>query len=70
MNLYAEQYWKKRFAADREQLEQSRQAGLTQAAKVAAAMRQRWPQIKAMYLFGSMLDQRFRSHSDLDLLVD
>ena len=70
MTLYAEQYWKKRFATDREQLEQKRQAGLAQAAKAASTMRQRWPLIKAIHLFGSILDEQFRSHSDLDLLVD
>ena len=70
MTLHAEEYWKQRFAADREQLEQTRQAGLAQATKAAAAMRERWPQIRAVHLFGSVLDDRFRSHSDLDLLVD
>ena len=70
MTLYAEQYWKKRFATDREQLEQKRQAGLTQAAKAASTMRQRWPLIKAINLFGSILGEQFRSYSDLDLLVD
>ena len=70
MTLHAEQYWKQRFAADREQLEQTRQAGLAQATKAAAAMRERWPQIRAVHLFGSALDDRFRSHSDLDLLVE
>ena len=70
MNLHAQEYWKQRFAADREQLEQTRQAGLAQATKAAAAMRERWPQIRAVYLFGSVLDDCFRSHSDLDLLVE
>jgi predicted nucleotidyltransferase len=70
MTLHAREYWKQRFAADREQLEQTRQAGLAQATKAAAAMRERWPQIRAVHLFGSVLDDRFRSHSDLDLLVD
>ena len=70
MTLHAEQYWKQRFAADREQLEQKRQAGLAQAAKAASTMRHRWPQIKAVHLFGSVLGEQFRSHSDLDLLVD
>jgi len=70
MTLHAEQYWKKRFAADRAQLEQKRQAGLVQAAKAASTMRQRWPQIKAIHLFGSVLGKQFCSHSDLDLLVD
>ena len=33
-------------------------------------MRERWPQIRAVHLFGSVLDDRFRSHSDLDVLVE
>ena len=70
MALHAEQYWKQRFAADRAQLEQTRQEGLAQATKAAAAMRERWPQIRAVHLFGSVLDDRFRSHSDLDLQVE
>ena len=70
MTLHAQEYWKQRFAADREQLEQTRQAGLAQATKAAAAMREKWPQIRAVHLFGSVLDDRFRSHSDLDLLVE
>ena len=70
MTLHAQEDWKKRFAADREQLEQTRQEGLAQATKAAAAMRKRWPQICAVHLFGSVLDDRFRSHSDLDLLVE
>lgn len=70
MTLHAREYWRRRFAADREQLEQTRQAGLAQATKAAAAMRARWPQIRSIHLFGSILDDRFRSHSDLDLLVD
>ena len=70
MTIHAEQYWKKRFAADREELEKIRQEGFAQAAKAAAAMRERWPQIREVHLFGSVLDDRFRSHSDLDVLVD
>ena len=70
MPTYADQYWRQRFAADREQLEQCRKEGLAQAFSAAAAMRQRWPQIRAIHLFGSVLDQSFRSHSDLDLLIE
>ena len=70
MTLHAQEYWKQRFAADREQLEKRRQEGLAEATKAAAAMRESWPQVRAVYLFGSVLDDRFRSHSDLDLLVD
>ena len=70
MTLHAEEYWRQRFAADREQLEKRRQEGFAQAAKAAAELRGRWPQIRAIHLFGSVLDNRFRSHSDLDLLVE
>ena len=70
MTLHAQEYWRQRFAADSEQLEKRRQEGLAQAIKAAAAMREKWPQIRAVYLFGSVLDDRFRSHSDLDMLVD
>lgn len=70
MTLHAQEYWKQRFAKDQAQLELTRQEGLAQATKAAAAMRERWPQICAIHLFGSVLDQRFRSHSDLDLLVE
>ena len=70
MTFHAEQYWRQRFAADREQLEITRQEGFAQATKAAIALRERWPQIRAMHLFGSVLDDRFRSHSDLDLLVE
>ncbi|QNJ16035.1 nucleotidyltransferase domain protein [Synechococcus sp. A18-40] len=70
MTLHAQEYWKQRFAADREQLEKRRQEGLAQATKAAAAMREKWPQIREVHLFGSVLDDRFRSHSDLDVFVE
>ena len=70
MTLHAQEYWKQRFAEDRAQLEKRRQEGLAQGAKAAAAMRESWPQVRSIHLFGSVLDDRFRSHSDLDLLVD
>ncbi len=43
---------------------------MAQATKAAEAMRERWPQISAIHLFGSIIDNRFRSHSDLDLMVN
>ena len=36
----------------------------------APALRQTWPEIQAMHLFGSILDDRSRDHSDFDLLVE
>ena len=35
MTLHAQEYWRQRFAADREQLEKRRQEGLAQATKAA-----------------------------------
>ena len=69
MTVHGQHYWASRFAADAAQLEQRRQAGLKQAHAAAAALRQTWPEIEAIHLFGSVLDERFRDHSDLDLLV-
>ena len=70
MSVHAQQYWASRLAADASRLEQRRQAGLRQAALAAASLRQAWPDIRAVHLFGSILDERFRDHSDLDLLVE
>ena len=70
MTVHAQHYWAKRFAADAAQLEQRRQTGLNQAQAAADALRQAWPDVRAVHLFGSILDERFREHSDLDLLVD
>ena len=70
MTVHGQHYWTERFAADAAQLEQRRQAGLNQAQTAADALRQAWPEIRAIHLFGSILDERFREHSDLDLLVD
>jgi len=69
MTVHAQHYWAKRFASDAAQLEQQRQAGLNQAQVAADALRQAWPDV-AIHVFGSILDERFREHSDLDLLVD
>ena len=33
-------------------------------------MKKAWPSIRAVHLFGSILDARFRDHTDLDLLVE
>jgi len=41
MTIHAQEYWRQRFAADREQLEKRRQEGFAQGAKAAAAMRKR-----------------------------
>ena len=69
MTVHAQDYWQQRFAADRQQLEQRRALGLQQAEAAAVALRQRWNQVQAIQLFGSLLGDGFHAHSDLDLLV-
>ena len=70
MTVHAQQYWQQRLRADRTQLQRRRQEGLHQAATAAQAMRDTWPDIRAVHLFGSILGEGFRDHSDLDLLVE
>ena len=69
MTVHAQAYWQQRFAADRQQLEQRRAMGLQQAQAAAVALRQRWSEVQAIQLFGSLLGDGFRAHSDLNLLV-
>ena len=70
MSVHAQQYWASRLKADAARLEQRRQAGLSQTALAAASLRQAWPDIRSIHLFGSIPDERFRDHSDLVLLVE
>lgn len=70
MTVHAQQYWQQRLRADRTQLQRRRQEGLHQAATAAQAMRDTWPAIRTVHLFGSILGEGFRDHSDLDLLVE
>ncbi|MCT0230322.1 nucleotidyltransferase domain-containing protein [Synechococcus sp. CS-1324] len=69
MTLHAETYWLQRFAADRQVLEQRRQAGLSQAERSAQVFREHWPQLSGLWVHGSLLGSGFKEHSDLDLLV-
>ena len=41
-----------------------------QAQEAAAVLGARWPEIRAMWLFGSVLEPSFSPHSDLDLCVE
>ncbi|WP_094556067.1 nucleotidyltransferase domain-containing protein [Synechococcus sp. 1G10] len=69
MTLHAETYWLQRFAADRQALEQRRQAGLSQAERSAQVLQEHWPQLSGLWVHGSLLGSGFKEHSDLDLLV-
>jgi predicted nucleotidyltransferase len=70
MALHAQAHWQQRFAEDRQALERRREQGLEQAHLVAVALAGRWPGIRQVWIFGSLLSPGFREHSDLDLLVE
>jgi predicted nucleotidyltransferase len=70
MPLHAQATWRRRFAEDRQALEQRRRLGLEQARQAAVALAGRWPELRQVWVFGSLLGQGFREHSDLDLLVE
>ena len=70
MSVHAQQYWASRLEADAARLKQRPQAGLSEAALTAASLRQAWPDIRSIHLLGSILDERVRDHSELDLLVE
>lgn len=62
---------RRQWAAEVRQLEQRRLQLLSAAAEAAGCLRRRWPCLKEVWLFGSVLDsQRFRRHSDIDLAVE
>lgn len=63
-------HWQQRREAEAEAIaERRRWAGL-QAQAAAQALRARWPQIRAVWLFGSVLEPGFGLDSDLDLCVE
>jgi predicted nucleotidyltransferase len=70
MPLHAQAIWRQRFADDRQALERRRGQGLEQARQAAVALAARWPDIRQVWIFGSVLGPGFREHSDLDLLVE
>lgn len=70
MPLHAQATWHQRFAADRQALERRRGQGFEQARQAAVALAGCWPEIRQVWIFGSLLGQGFREHSDLDLLVE
>jgi predicted nucleotidyltransferase len=68
--LHAQATWEQRFAEGRQALERHRGQGFEQAQQAAGGLAGRWPELRQVRLFGSLLGQGFREHSDLDLLVE
>ena len=63
------QHWQKRRQAEALAIAERRRLGERQAQDAAATLRARWPEIQAMWVFGSLLEPGFGLGSDLDLCV-
>jgi predicted nucleotidyltransferase len=65
------QHLQQLWAEEQRLLEQRRQRLVAAAALAARALRQRWPVVRGVWLFGSARSpEAFRRHSDLDLAVE
>ena len=64
------QHWQRRLQAEAEAIAQRRLLAEQQAQKSAAVLQARWPEIRAVWLFGSVLGPSFGLNSDLDLCVE
>jgi predicted nucleotidyltransferase len=63
-------HWQRRWAAEAEAIKRRRAAALVQAEEVAHRLRDRWPALGGLWLFGSVLGESFAAHSDIDLAVE
>jgi predicted nucleotidyltransferase len=63
-------HWQQRLQAEAAAIAERRQRAERQAHCSAEALRARWPQIQAVWLFGSALEPGFTLQSDLDLCVE
>lgn len=63
-------HWQQRLQAEAAAIAERRQRAERQAHCSAEALRARWPQIQAVWLFGSALEPGFTLESDLDLCVE
>ncbi|MFZ9172418.1 nucleotidyltransferase domain-containing protein [Vulcanococcus sp.] len=63
-------YWQQRLQAEDAAIAERRQWAEQQATRSAEALRAQWPQIQAIWLFGSVLEPSFSLQSDLDLCVE
>ena len=63
-------HWQQRLEAEAVAIRERRQWAERQAKCSADALRAKWPQIHAVWLFGSALEPGFTLQSDLDLCVE
>jgi len=65
------QHLQRRWAQEQGLLEERRQLLRLAAGQAAKALRERWPIVQGVWLFGSALEaSSFRRHSDLDVVVE
>lgn len=65
------QHLQRRWAQEQGLLEERRQLLRLAAGRAAKALRERWPIVQGVWLFGSALEaSSFRRHSDLDVVVE
>ena len=64
------QHWQQRRQAEAEAIARRRCLAEQQGQQAAAILRARWPEIGAVWLFGSVLEPSFGLTSDLDLCVE
>lgn len=64
------QHLQRRWAQEQGLVEERRQQLRLAAGRAAKALRERWPIVQGVWLFGSALEaSSFRRHSDLDVVV-
>jgi len=65
------QHLQRRWAQEQGLVEERRQQLRLAAGRAAKALRERWPIVQGVWLFGSALEaSSFRRHSDLDVVVE
>ena len=65
------QHLQRRWAQEQGLVEERRQLLRVAAGRAAMALRERWPIVQGVWLFGSALEaSSFRRHSDLDVVVE
>ena len=63
-------HWQERQAREREACDSRLLRALLASSGCAEALQRRWPEIDAVWLFGSSIDGRFGMASDIDLAVE
>ncbi|EAQ70265.1 hypothetical protein RS9917_05500 [Synechococcus sp. RS9917] len=63
-------HWQQRRRQEAERIAVRREKAERKAEAAAALLKQHWPQIQAVWLFGSVLEPGFGLRSDIDLCIE